>query len=155
MYTQLCILKLVTCVHTYRQNLESMYVRCVLLYTHSSMLKIVKFTAIRHQVEEKHGMCTHITHANKPVVYFLLPYKNDQFSDRKYCSVGKIHLQINQFLCKQITMQMTRICVKPAATSYGRIILKTISRLKDSSSGVCGPLIQVYKITGYMYVHYS
>ena len=42
MYTQLCILKLVTFVHTYKQNLESVYTRCVLLYTHSSILKVVK-----------------------------------------------------------------------------------------------------------------
>ena len=48
--------------------------------------------------------------------------KKDKFSDRKYCSIGKIHLQINQFLLKQITMQipqiLLRICGKPAATSY-------------------------------------
>jgi hypothetical protein len=43
MYTQLCILKLVTRVQTYKQDLESVISRCVLLYTHSSTLKILNF----------------------------------------------------------------------------------------------------------------
>jgi hypothetical protein len=134
MYTQLCILKLVTCAHIYKPNLESVYTRCVLLYTHSSILKIVKFTAFWHHVEGKHGRCTHYTHSTKPVVYFSLPPRlqkpKKKFSDRKYCSVGKIHLQINQFLLKQITMQMTRICEKPATTSYGRRILKNYIKIE-------------------------
>ena len=52
MYTQLCILKLVTCVHTYKQNFEAVYTRCVLLYTHSSVLKFITFL---HHVAVKHG----------------------------------------------------------------------------------------------------
>ena len=71
MYTQLCILKLVTFVHTYKQNLERVYTHSVLLYAHSShdssILKIVKFAAFWHQVEGKHGRCTHYTHSTKPV----------------------------------------------------------------------------------------
>ena len=65
MYTQLCILKLVTCIHTYKQNLESVYTRCVLLYTHSSILKFITFW---QQVAGKHGSYTHYTHSAKPVV---------------------------------------------------------------------------------------
>ena len=56
--------------------------------------------------------------------------KKDKFSDRKYCSIDKIHLQINQFLLKQITMHMTRICEKPTATSYGRRILKNYIKIE-------------------------
>jgi hypothetical protein len=43
MYTQLCVLKLVTHVHTYIENLESVYTRSVLLCTHPSILKNTKF----------------------------------------------------------------------------------------------------------------
>ena len=48
-----------------------MYTRCVLLYTHSSILKIVNSTAVWHHVEGKHGRCIHFAHSTKPVVYFF------------------------------------------------------------------------------------
>ena len=53
MYTQFCILKLVTCVHTYKQKLGECVSRCVLLYTHPSILKILNFVTSRHEMGSK------------------------------------------------------------------------------------------------------
>ena len=53
MYTQLCVLKSVTRVHTYIHNLESVYTRSVLLCTHPSIQKILNFVTSRHEMGSK------------------------------------------------------------------------------------------------------
>ena len=61
MYTHFCILKLVTCVHTYKQKLGECVSRSVLLYIHPSTKKILNFETSPQEI----GSRTRKLHAYK------------------------------------------------------------------------------------------